>query len=58
MGLLGARTRSGQGKLNRKPPVPLRIAAAMNKKGPHFIDAHVESIAPATIEMIRENLVL
>ena len=35
-----------------------QFAAAMKKKGPLFIDAHVESIAPATIEMIRENLVL
>lgn len=35
-----------------------QFAAAMKTKGPHFIDAHVESIAPATIKMIRENLVL
>ena len=35
-----------------------QFSAAMAKKGPHFIDAHVDSIAPATIKMIRENLVL
>jgi acetolactate synthase-1/2/3 large subunit len=35
-----------------------QFVAAMKKKGPHFIDAHVESVAPATIKMIRENLVL
>ena len=28
------------------------------EKGTHLIDAHVESMAPATIKMIRENLVL
>ncbi len=35
-----------------------QFVAAMEKKGPHFIDAHVESMAPATIKMIRDNLVL
>lgn len=35
-----------------------QFVAAMNKKGPHFIDAHIESMAPATIKMIRDNLVL
>ena len=35
-----------------------QFVAAMKKKGPHVIDAHVESAAPATIKMIRENLVL
>jgi len=35
-----------------------QFVAEMEKKGPHFIDAHVESMAPKTIEMIRENLVL
>ena len=33
-----------------------QFVAAMENKGPHFIDAHVESMAPKTIEMIRENL--
>ena len=35
-----------------------QFAAAMKTKGPHLIDAHVESIAPVAIKMIRENLVL
>jgi acetolactate synthase-1/2/3 large subunit len=35
-----------------------QFAAAMKKKGPHVIDAQVESAAPATIKMIRDNLVL
>jgi acetolactate synthase-1/2/3 large subunit len=35
-----------------------QFSAAMKKKGPHLIDAHVESIAPIAIKMIRENLVL
>ena len=35
-----------------------QFSAAMKKKGPHLIDAHVESIAPIAIRMIRENLVL
>ena len=35
-----------------------QFSAAMKKKGPYLIDAHVESIAPMAIKMIRENLVL
>jgi acetolactate synthase-1/2/3 large subunit len=35
-----------------------QFVAAMAKKGPHFIDAHVASAAPEVIKMIRENLVL
>jgi len=35
-----------------------QFVAAMKKKGPHVIDAQVESAAPATIKMIRDNLVL
>ncbi|MFC1830723.1 acetolactate synthase large subunit [Thermodesulfobacteriota bacterium] len=35
-----------------------QFEAAMNNKGPHLIDAQVESMAPVTIKMIRENLVL
>jgi acetolactate synthase-1/2/3 large subunit len=34
-----------------------QFEAAMNNKGPHLIDAQVESMAPATIKMIRDNLV-
>jgi acetolactate synthase-1/2/3 large subunit len=35
-----------------------QFAAAMTKKGPHLIDAQIESSAPATIKLIRDNLVL
>ena len=35
-----------------------QFAEAMANKGPHLIDAQIESTAPATIKMIRENLVL
>ena len=35
-----------------------QFAKAMETKGPHLIDAHIESNAPATIKMIRDNLVL
>ncbi len=35
-----------------------QFAAAMAKKGPHLIDAQIESSAPATIKLIRDNLVL
>jgi hypothetical protein len=30
----------------------------MANKGPHLIDAQIESTAPATIKLIRDNLVL
>ena len=35
-----------------------QFGAAMAKKGPCLIDAQIESTAPATIKMIRDNLVL
>lgn len=35
-----------------------QFAAAMTKRGPHLIDAQIESSAPATIKLIRDNLVL
>ncbi len=35
-----------------------QFAAAMANKGPHLIDAQIESSAPATIKLIRDNLVL
>ena len=35
-----------------------QFSEAMANKGPHLIDAQIESTAPATIKLIRDNLVL